>query len=67
MVNCLSNKLKKSLSGKTVANKLTTIYETYMVSLSDIPTDVTRPNSENMRAFLAAEFGAYFQQRGEVL
>ena len=63
----IGNRLKKSLSGKTVANKLTTIYETYMVSLSDIPTDVTRPNSENMRAFLAAEFGAYFQQRGEVL
>ena len=63
----IGNRLKKSLSGKTVANKLTTIYETYMVSLSDIPTDVTRPNSENMRAFLAAEFGAYFQQRGESL
>lgn len=63
----IGNRLKKSLSGKTVANKLTTIYETYMVSLSDIPTDVTRPSSENMRAFLAAEFGAYFQQRGEQL
>ena len=63
----IGNRLKKSLAGKTVANKLTTIYETYIVSLSDIPTDVTRPPSENMRAFLAAEFGAYFQQRGEQL
>ena len=63
----IGKRLKKSLASKTVANKLTTIYETYLVSLSDIPTDVTRPNSENMRAFLAAEFGAYFQQQGEWL
>ncbi|MBX3055859.1 MAG: hypothetical protein KF770_05235 [Anaerolineae bacterium] len=63
----IGNRLKKRLSGKTVANKLTTIYETYMVSIVDVPTDVTRPNNENMRAFLAAEFGAYFQQRGEYL
>lgn len=57
-------RLEKTLAAKTVANKLTTVYETYMVALSDVPTDVTRTNSENMRAFLAAEFGAYFRQRG---
>lgn len=63
----IGKRLKKSLAGKTVANKLTTIYETYIVSLTEVPTAVTRPNNENMRAFLAAEFGAYFQQRGESL
>jgi CRISPR-associated protein (TIGR02584 family) len=63
----IGNRLKKRLAGKTVANKLTTIYETYIVSISETPTDVTRPNSENLRAFLAAEFGAYFQQKGERL
>jgi CRISPR-associated protein (TIGR02584 family) len=63
----IGGRLKKRLSGKTVANKLTTIYETYIVSITEMPTDVTRPNNENMRAFLAAEFGAYFQQRGEWL
>jgi hypothetical protein len=63
----IGGRLKKRLAGKTVANKLTTIYETYMVSITEVPTDVTRPDNENMRAFLAAEFGAYFQQRGEWL
>ena len=63
----IGNRLKKRLAGKTVANKLTIIYETYIVSLTAVPTTVTRPNNENMRAFLAAEFGAYFQQRGESL
>lgn len=57
-------RLKKRLAGKTVANKLTTIYETYMVAITEIPTDISRPSHENMRAFLAAEFGAYFQQKG---
>ncbi len=63
----IGNRLKKKLAAQTVANKLTTIYETYAVSISETPTDVTRPNSENLRAFLAAEFGAYFQQKGERL
>lgn len=63
----IGTRLKKRLAGKTVANKLTAVYETYIVSLSDIPTNVTRPTSENMRAFLAGEFGAYFQQKGEWL
>lgn len=63
----IGSRLKKRLAGKTVANKLTTIYETYIVSLTEVPTAVTRPNNENMRAFLAAEFGAYFQQRSEWL
>ena len=63
----IGSRLKKRLAGKTVANKLTTIYETYMVSITEVPADITRPSHENMRAFLAAEFGAYFQQRGERL
>lgn len=63
----IGKRLKKQLAGKTVANKLTTIYETYVVSISEVPFDVTRPNSENMRTFLAAEFGSYFQQRLESL
>lgn len=63
----IGSRLKKRLAGKTVANKLTTIYETYMVSITEIPADITRPSYENMRTFLAAEFGAYFQQRGERL
>lgn len=63
----IGKRLKRTLAGKTVANKLTTIYETYIVSISEVPLDVTRPSSENMRAYLAAEFGAYFQQRLEYL
>lgn len=63
----IGSRLKKRLAGKTVANKLTIIYETYMVSITEIPADITRPSYENMRTFLAAEFGAYFQQRGERL
>lgn len=63
----IGNRLKKRLAAKTVANKLTTVYETYMVSISEGVTAVSRPNTENMRTFLAAEFGAYFQQRNERL
>ncbi|MCP4417672.1 MAG: hypothetical protein GY805_13700 [Chloroflexi bacterium] len=63
----IGRRLKKRLAAKTVANKLTIIYETYIVSVTAVPTAVTRPGHENMRAFLAAEFGAYFQQRGERL
>ncbi|MCA9955513.1 MAG: hypothetical protein KC434_12375, partial [Anaerolineales bacterium] len=59
--------LKKSLAAQTVANKLTTVYETYLVAISEGVTAVSRPESDNMRAFLAAEFGAYFQQRNEKL
>ena len=63
----IGSRLKKSLAAKTVANKLTTVYETYLVSISEGVTAVSRPENENMRAFLAAEFGAYFQQRNERL
>lgn len=63
----IGRRLKKPLAASTIANKLTTIYETYIISITDIPMDVTRRDSENMRVFLAAEFGAYFQQRGEWL
>jgi hypothetical protein len=64
----IGSRLKKPLAAKTVANKLTTIYEEYIVFLSDVPVDVTeRDSGDNMRAFLAAEFGAYFQQQGERL
>jgi CRISPR-associated protein (TIGR02584 family) len=63
----IGTRLKKRLAGKTVANKLTIIYETYMVAITELPTDISRPSHENMRAFLAAEFGAYFQQKGERL
>lgn len=63
----IGKRLKKELMAKTVANKLTSIYEEYVLSISDVPTDVARLTRENMRAFLAAEFGAYFQQRGEQL
>lgn len=63
----IGERLQKPLAESTVANKLTTIYETYLVSITDVPADVTRPSRENLRVFLAAEFGAYFQQRGERL
>ncbi len=63
----IGERLDKPLAAKTVANKLTIVYETYLVSLSEVPTDVSRTNSENMRTFLAADFGAYFQQRGKSL
>lgn len=63
----IGSRLKKSLAAQTVANKLTTIYETYLVAISEGVTAVSRPESDNMRAFLAAEFGAYFQQRNERL
>lgn len=63
----IGNRLKKSLAAKTVANKLTDIYDLYMVFITDGVTAVSRPNHENMRTYLAAEFGAYFQQRGERL
>ena len=63
----IGSRLKKSLAAQTVANKLTTVYETYLVAISEGVTAVSRPESDNMRAFLAAEFGAYFQQRNEKL
>ena len=63
----IGRRLKKERAKKTVANKLTSIYEEYILSISNMPTDVSKLTRENMRAFLAAEFGAYFQQRGERL
>lgn len=63
----IGERLKKKLAAKTVANKLTTLYEEYVMFITDMPADLTSNTSENMRAFLAAEFGAYFQQRGERL
>lgn len=63
----IGKRLKKSLAGKTVANKLTDIYELYKVFMMDGITAVSRPNHEHIRTFLATEFGAYFQQRGESL
>jgi hypothetical protein len=65
--NEIGKRLKKRLASKTVANKLTDIYDLYMVFITDGVTAVTHPTQENMRTFLAAEFGAYFQQRGERL
>ncbi|MCA9942352.1 MAG: hypothetical protein KC449_02675 [Anaerolineales bacterium] len=63
----IGKRLTDRLGKSRVADKLTTVYETYMVSIADAPQDVTRPNNINMRTFLAAEFGAYFQQAGERL
>jgi len=63
----IGRRLKKELAGKTVANKLTVVYEAYIFFISNVPADITKLTRENMRAFLAAEFGAYFQQRGERL
>ena len=63
----IGSRLKKRMAAKTVANKLTVVYETYLVAIAEGVTAVSRPENENMRAFLAAEFGAYFQQRNERL
>ncbi len=63
----IGGRLKKKLAAKTVANKLTTLYGEYVMFITDMPADIAQNTSENMRAFLAAEFGAYFQQRGEWL
>jgi len=63
----IGRRLEKPLAASTIANKLTAIYETYLVSITETPMDVTQRDNENMRVFLAAEFGAYFQQRGERL
>ncbi|MCB8944038.1 MAG: hypothetical protein H6658_09815 [Ardenticatenaceae bacterium] len=63
----IGKRLKKRLAGKTVANKLTDIYDLYMVFMTDGVTAVSRPSQDNMRAFLSGEFAAYFQQRGESL
>jgi hypothetical protein len=65
--NEIGKRLKKRLASKTVANKLTDIYDLYMVFITDGVTAVSHPSQDNMRTFLAAEFGAYFQQRGEWL
>ncbi|MEM7119439.1 MAG: CRISPR-associated ring nuclease [Chloroflexota bacterium] len=62
----IGQRLTKRLSRKTVANKLTMIYAEYVAP--DVPSNIKQSASEeNARAYLAAEFGAYFQQRGERL
>jgi len=59
-------KLTKPLKGKTVANKLTLIYAEYIAP--NVPANIKQAtNEENVRTHLAAEFGTYFQQKGERL
>lgn len=54
-------------AGATVANRLTEIYESYLIELGVPRTKVEEPARERIRTFLAAEFGAYLQYRGERL
>lgn len=60
----IGRRLDKPLKKGTVANKLTTIYETYLTSLNVRREEISEPSKERIRTFLATEFAAYFQQRG---
>lgn len=63
----IGHRLDRPIAGKTVAHRLTEIYEIYLMYLDAPRTTIQEPGRERIRTFLAAEFGAYFDHRGERL